>query len=234
MTIKRGPGNPQGLTSSTNTYVLGELLGSVHLSSLSFSRGVIGTPSISREFFLDVDDGLGMVELLFEPANLMLELRDTRSQGIDRVCLPTPFLCAQSGQGALASLTTPPRQSRRVQPLSAQQRPELSGLGAGVGLLENGEFVLHRKTTAPRLVRNFGTRNRRRAARARAPRRRRRDFGGGPLASPCLATLGCAPLRPLLQNRHPCPLEGFPLFLHLPLPLCPQSLISPRPGVSSS
>ena len=27
MTIKRGSGNPQGLTSSTNTYVLGELLG---------------------------------------------------------------------------------------------------------------------------------------------------------------------------------------------------------------
>ena len=51
MTIKRGPGNPQGLTSSTNTYVLGELLGSVHLSSLSFSRGVIGTPSISESFF---------------------------------------------------------------------------------------------------------------------------------------------------------------------------------------
>ncbi len=43
-------------------------------------------PQHLGEFFLDVDDGLGMVD---EPANLMLELRDTRSQGIDRVCLPT-------------------------------------------------------------------------------------------------------------------------------------------------
>ncbi len=109
-----------------------------------------------RDFFLDLDDGLGLAELVAQVLGLALELGDPSACG-SRGVAGRPRLC-----GARAASTAASRSRRhlvqmgRVQALLAQQRPDLAGLGAAVGPLQNGPFIRRGERPTLGLRRDFG------------------------------------------------------------------------------
>ena len=116
------------------------------------SRGFRGIPRISATFFWERDDRLGPLQLPLQPAVLPLELL---YPGIARLGHRPALARPPGDELALLALATPRGHMRGVQAFAAQQRPELAGLLARIGLLHDPQPILGREPAALDLRRHF-------------------------------------------------------------------------------
>src|SRR6185295_9696274 len=82
-----------------------------------------GLPEQRREFFLDVDDGVGLEQLVLEPFVLVLQARVLVGERV-LARLGAALLRRDAGEFASVTLAPPTRQVRRVQALAAEQRAD--------------------------------------------------------------------------------------------------------------
>src|SRR5271157_928346 len=113
-----------------------------------------GNPQDLGEFFLNLDDRLGLAELFRQPLSFPLEPLVFGDQGSVGVGFPATTLGGQTGQRSCLALLPPGAQVRRVQPLAAQQGAELAGLGAAIGLAKNATLVLGGEMSSHGLLRH--------------------------------------------------------------------------------
>ena len=112
-------------------------------------------------FFLDIDDRFGVLQLPPQPCILPFDLRKFRRQRVARGRLGTALGRPLATKSPAVALPAPIRQGRRVQAFPAQDRPDTARLGRGVRLGQNPQLRLRRNRPAPRPVRKFGRRRRR-------------------------------------------------------------------------
>src|SRR5215470_1842660 len=98
------------------------------------------------EFFLDLNDGFGALELRFQAF-------DSTAQGCifigQRIGLRAALFGRQRLQSAFRHLLTPMSQVRRIESLTAKKGSYLAGLRAGVGFLKYSPLVFGGKLTSP-------------------------------------------------------------------------------------
>ena len=119
-----------------------------------------------------------------------------------RACGPASWREAEDG--AIAAWLTPCRQMGTVEPLTAEDPPDLTGLRAPIRLLEDPQLVLSRELAAPRL----GHHLRIRGQRAHASGLGR---GGSSLRSSLPTAAASTPLQ-ITSSLRPI------MLLHLPPP----------------
>ena len=86
-----------------------------------------GNPQDLREFFLDLDDHLGLAELGRQPPGFSQEPLVLGDQGGVGIGLSPTTFRAQAGQRPLVALVPPRAEQRRVQALASQQAPSWPG-----------------------------------------------------------------------------------------------------------
>src|SRR3990170_3482362 len=181
-----------------------------------------------REFFLDLDDCLGLAELFRQPPSFSLEPLVFGDQGGVRVGLSPATLGSQTGPRPFVALPPPGGQVRRVQALAAQQSTELAWFGTPIGLAENAKLVLGGETTPHGLLRYGRVWDRLSVARGRSPRaaapRGRGGRGGGRNSSRATPSFRSARHRHF-HSQHPC-------FLHPSTTSLPSTVITKEAVVS--
>src|SRR5690606_1165955 len=91
-------------------------------------------------------EGFGPLATGALDGELLLELGDLLVARVDLLGLATALPGLERCELALFAILPPVCQVRRVQAFSAEQGAELTGLGAGVCLLEDRELVLSRES----------------------------------------------------------------------------------------
>ena len=153
--VQRGPGDAQGLAHRSRRRPRGADLGDGrHQSSSSSARGSQGDPQDLGNFFLDLDDRLGLLQLPLQPRVLTLQLLHPRIHGLAASARASAR--SQPGQRPLLPLAAPRRQVRGVQPLAPQQRADLAGRLARVRLPQDPQLVLRAEAPTLRLRRHLG------------------------------------------------------------------------------
>src|SRR3990170_737654 len=183
-----------------------------------------GNPQDLGEFFLNLDDRLGLAELGCQPLGFPLEPLVFGDQGGVGVGLPPTTLGGQGGQRPFVPLLPPSAQVRRVQTLATQQDAELAGLGRAIGLAENAKLVLGRETSSHGRLQHGRVRDRLSVTSGRSPRRGRGGRGGGRNSTRATPSFRSAHHH-LFCSQHPC-------FLH-PSTSLPSTVITKEPVVSS-
>ena len=142
--LPRGRAAPQtqGLASRAFSKRRGKLLYARHqvLPGLLFCSSRASSAPRTN-FFLDVDDEVGLVQLDLELVVLARELRNLQRVGAARISLGAALLRCQGCQIARLALAPPCAQGGRVHPLAAHQRTDLAGACAVICLLQNAAFV---------------------------------------------------------------------------------------------
>src|ERR1035437_2495111 len=99
-----------------------------------------GDPQQGRDFFLNVDDDLGLLQFLLHLQQFGFQFAVLLGQGVAGR-LPAALL-GQSAQGARFAQPPPLDQVGLVQPLAPQQSADRARIGGGVGLLDDAQLVL--------------------------------------------------------------------------------------------
>src|SRR2546427_2039276 len=115
-----------------------------------------GDPQDLGNFFLEGDDGVRPLQLPLESRVVGFELLHAR---IDRPGLRPSLARAQTDERPLLPLATPVRQERAIQALAAQERAQLAGLLARIGLLHDPEPILDAEAPALDLRGHLGIRH---------------------------------------------------------------------------
>src|SRR5262249_3785158 len=101
-------------------------------------------PQELRDFFLDLDDGLGLLGPRLHPCDFPLELGDA---SVTPVAGPaSPLLGFELQKAASIALPSPTKQMRLIDSFSTTDRPDLARLRAPVDLLKDPPLVLRRVT----------------------------------------------------------------------------------------
>jgi len=87
---------------------------------------------------LEVDNGFGLLELAFKPTVFLFEFEQTETGRGGRLVFAR---CVGDLQGTRRPLTAKAGESGMSEPRSSKQLTELTRLGAGVGFLQDLEFV---------------------------------------------------------------------------------------------
>ena len=102
-------------------------------------------PQELRHFFLELHQGFGPLRPRFVSGHFPFERRHLRRQRVLRLRGRSPLLGRQAPEFAHLPLRPPGLQVREVQPLPAEQGPELPGLGTGLRFPQDLELVLGRE-----------------------------------------------------------------------------------------
>ena len=144
--IQRGSRHPQRPARAGHAGHGSQFLDRFHQALPSFSGLVRGIPSIS-EFFLKLDDRLRLVQTAFQAGHLVAQLFVFLFQRT-AFPFPAPMVIPQRPIRPLPGLFPPLDQLGGIQPLSAQQRPDLPRLRTPIRLPHNSRLVLRRKAPA--------------------------------------------------------------------------------------
>src|ERR1019366_1021784 len=113
------------------------------------------SPPRAERFFLDVADDLQLRVLGLQPRDLALLRRQLPGERVGLLGLGTALLRSQPLQFAALTSMSPRHQVRRVQTLASKQSADLTGLRAGVGLLQDLPLVLGGEAPPLGLGRHF-------------------------------------------------------------------------------
>ena len=106
---------------------------------------ILSSPQDLGYFFLNLNDGLGLFEFVFEARILFLQSGNLLGKRIDLLFFSSPFFWGHDVQEALVPLSPPGGQVGGIQPFPPKKGAYLSGLGAGIGFLKYVKLVFGRK-----------------------------------------------------------------------------------------
>ena len=110
----------------------------------------------SRQLFLNVDNHLSLPQSLDQPLIHAFQATVLLNERIVVARLATTLFRCQGVQGSPLAPPPPGTQVRSVQAFAPEQLAQLAGLGAGIGLAEDLQFVLGRKPPTHRSFRHLG------------------------------------------------------------------------------
>ena len=145
-----------------------------------------------RQFFLDLDNQPGLVQLALQVLVLAHQLCDLARFAGARIDLRAALLRRQSGQLGGFALAPPSAQAGRVDAFTAQQGADLAGLGAAVCRFQNAPLVGIGEAPPLGARDNLGVASPRRGGRRRF----------GPLCTRPTGSLRAARIDRIVQNTH--------------------------------